>query len=102
MISLWALYVSMKGLIYLTDEKVYEITAKEVTVEVRDEKTGEVYRRSLPIDYFENANGLFLRGENWDGSYSQLAFYSARGLERMKGLTGKGPNEDPCGSHKNS
>ena len=82
------------------DEKVFEITAKEVTVEVQDEKTGAVYRRALPIDYFENANGLFLKAENWDGSFSQLAFYSLRGLEKMKGLTGKGPDADPCGSHK--
>lgn len=84
------------------DEKVFEITAKEVTVEVRDEKTGTVYRRALPIDYFENANGLFLKAENYDGSFSQLAFYSLRGLERVKGLTGKGPDADPCGSHKGS
>lgn len=82
------------------DEKVFEIKAKEVTVEVRDEATGKLYRRSLPIDYFENANGLFLRAENWDGSVSQLAFYTLRGMERMQGLTGKGPDKDPCGSHK--
>ena len=82
------------------DEKVYEITAKEVTVEVRDEKTGQVYRRDLPIDYFENANGLFLRAENWDGSFSQLAFYSMRGLERVKGLTGKAPTQIPAGVTK--
>ena len=84
----------------MTDEKVFEISAHEVTVEVRDEATGTVYRRTLPIDYYENANGLFLRAENWDGSFSQLAFYSMRGMERMKGLTGKGPDSDPCGSHK--
>ena len=85
----------------MKDEKVYEITAKEVTVEVKDETTGEVYRRLLPIDYFENANGLFLRAENYDGSTSQLAFYTLRGIERMKGLTGKGPDADPCGGHSN-
>lgn len=82
------------------EEKVFEITAKEVTVEVRDEATGKVYRRALPIDYFENANGLFLRAENLDGSVSQLAFYSLKGMEQIKGLTGKGPDADPCGSHK--
>ena len=86
----------------MTEDKIYEIQAHEVTVEVRDEATGEIYRRTLPIDYFENANGLFLRAENLDGSASQLAFYSLRGLERMKGLTGKGPDTDPCGSHKRS
>ena len=75
------------------EEKIFEITAKEVTVEVKDETTGKVYRRELPIDYFENANGLFLRAENTDGSVSQLAFYSMRGLERIKGLMGQGPDQ---------
>ena len=37
-------------------DEFFEITAHEVTVEVRDEKTGELIRRTLPIDYYENAN----------------------------------------------
>lgn len=82
------------------DETVFAITAKEVTVEVADEASGKLYRRTLPIDYYETANALVLRGENLDGSVSQLVFYSARGMQRMQDLTGKGPDEDPCGSHK--
>ena len=82
------------------DETVFAITAKEVTVEVVDEASGKMYRRTLPIDYYETANALVLRGENLDGSVSQLVFYSARGMQRMQDLTGKGPDEDPCGSHK--
>lgn len=82
------------------DEKIFEIRAKEVTVEVTDIATGKVNRRTLPMDYFENANGLVLRGENLDGSVSQLVFYSSRGMQRMKDLTGGGPDEDPCGTHK--
>ncbi len=81
------------------EEKIFEITAKEVTVEVTDEHTGQVHRRTLPIDYYETANTLILQGENLDGSFSRLVFYTARGLERLKGLTGKGPDDDPCGSH---
>lgn len=81
------------------DGKVFAISAKEVTVEVVDEATGKLYRRTLPIDYYETANALVLRGENLDGSISQLVFYSARGMQRMQDLTGKGPDEDPCGSH---
>lgn len=77
----------------------FEITASTVTVEVTDEKTGEVFRRELPIDYYENANLLRLSGENMDGSLSQLIFYSARGLERLRDLTGKGADHDPCGGH---
>ena len=78
---------------------MFEITAHEVTVEVRDEKTGEIIRRELPIDYYENANFLKLSGENMDGSVSQLVFLSARGIERVKVITGKGSDHDRCGGH---
>ncbi len=81
------------------NDELFEIVAHEVTVEIRDENTGEVYRRELPIDYYENANFLRLRGENMDGSVSQLVFLSARGVERINDLTGKGPDHDPCGGH---
>ncbi len=81
------------------DEELFEISASTVTVEVRDEHTGKLYRRELPIDFYENANFLRLSGENLDGSTSQLVFYSARGLERLKDLTGKGPDHDRCGGH---
>lgn len=81
------------------DNEFFEITANMVTVEVTDAMTGKVFRRELPIDYYENANFLKLSGENLDGSVSQLVFYSSRGLERMKDLTGKGPDHDPCGGH---
>ena len=80
-------------------EELFEIVAHEVTVEVRDEKTGEVFRRELPIDYFENANFLRLSGENLNGSLSQLVFYTPRGIERVKDITGKGPDHDRCGGH---
>ena len=79
--------------------ELFEIVAHEVTVEVRDENTGEVFRRELPIDYFENANFLRLSGENLDGSLSQLVFYTPRGIERVKDITGKGPDHDRCGGH---
>ena len=80
-------------------DELFEIVAHEVTVEVRDEKTGEVFRRELPIDYFENANFLRLSGENLDGSLSQLVFYTPRGIERVKDGSGKGPDHDRCGGH---
>ena len=70
-------------------EELFEIIAHEVTIEVRDENTGEVFRRDLPIDYFENANFLRLSGENLDGSLSQLVFYTPRGIERVKDVSGK-------------
>ncbi len=79
--------------------ELFEISASMVTIEVRDEHTGVVYRRELPIDFYENANFLRLSGENLDGSTSQLVFYTARGLERVRDLTGKGADHDPCGGH---
>ncbi len=81
------------------DEELFELSASTVTVEVKDERTGKVYRRELPIDFYENANFLRLSGENLDGSMSQLVFYSARGLERIKDISGKGPDHDRCGGH---
>ena len=81
-------------------DKIFEITAKEVTIQVKDVRTGEQYSRTLPIDYYENANVLKLSGENLDGSSSSIVFYSVRGMERLKDLTGKGVDHDPCGTHK--
>ena len=81
------------------EEVLFEIIADTVTVEVVDKATGKMYRRELPIDYYENANLLKLSGENLDGSVSQLVFYSSRGLERLKDLTGLGADHDPCGGH---
>lgn len=81
------------------DESYTEISAKQVTIEVKDEATGRVFRRELPIDFYENANFLRLQGENLDGSVSQLVFYSARGLQRLKDLTGRGADHDNCGTH---
>ena len=51
-------------------DKIFEITAKAVTIQVKDERTGVEYSRTLPIDYYENANVLRLSGENLDGSSS--------------------------------
>ena len=81
-------------------DKIFEITAKEVTIQVKDERTGEQYSRTLPIDYYENANVLKLSGENLDGSSSSIVFYSVRGMEKLKDLTGKGADHDPCETHK--
>ena len=81
-------------------DKIFEITAKAVTIQVKDERTGVEYSRTLPIDYYENANVLRLSGENLDGSSSSIVFYSARGMERLKDLTGQGADQDPSGTHK--
>lgn len=81
------------------ETKTAEITASMVTVEVTDEKTGIKYRRELPMDYHETANCLRLKGEGLNGAPAELVFYSNRGVDRLKNLIGKGPDEDSCGSH---
>ena len=58
------------------ENKPKEIRAAEVTVEVKDAATGEVYRRTLPIDYVENATALRLMAEDGQGNPAQLVFYS--------------------------
>lgn len=83
----------------MIDETYFEISSKKVTIEVTDEKTGKVFRRELPIDFYENANCLRLQGENLDGSLSQLVFYTARGMERLQDLTGHGADQDNCDTH---
>ena len=62
-------------------DKIFEITAKEVTVQVKDERTGVVYSRTLPIDYYENANVLKLSGENLDGSSFHCFLFRQRNRE---------------------
>lgn len=82
------------------DEAYFEITAKMVTIEVTDEKTGKTFRRELPMDYYENANCLRLQGEDLEGKLSQIVFYSARGMDRLKDLTGRGADHDNCKTHE--
>ena len=77
-----------------------EIHAKQVTVEFRDEATGELFRRTLPMDYYETANFLRLSGEDRKGNPSELVFLSETGMQRLRDLTGKGPDKDPCGTHQ--
>ena len=69
--------------VYILENELFEIIADTVTVEIKDAATGQIYRRELPIDYYENANFLRLSGENLDGSLSQLVFYTPRGIERL-------------------
>ena len=80
-------------------DKVFEIKADVVTVEVVDKATGQVYRRELPIDYTENANFLRLRAESYSGEMSELVFFTPRGIERLRDMTGKGADHDDCGTY---
>ena len=76
-----------------------EIHASMVTLEVTDEATGETFRHELPIDFYETANFLRLKGEDLNGNPSELVFVSDTGMRRLKDLTGHGADSDPCGTH---
>ena len=83
----------------MENDKVFEITADVVTVEVTDKNTGRTYRRELPIEYTENANFLRLRAEGYSGDMSELVFFTPRGIERLRDMTGKGADHDDCGTY---
>lgn len=83
----------------MDEEFINEITASEIVVEVQDAATGKVFRRELPVDYYENAHFLKLSGENFDGSTSTLVFFTASGVEKAKDIMGLGADEDSCGTH---
>lgn len=78
------------------EDKRFELRAELVTVEISDPQTGEIFRRELPIEYYENANFLRLRGENFDGSLSELVFYTPRGIQKLKDVSGSGAGKDNC------
>ena len=83
----------------MDNKPLKEIRASSVTLEVTDAATGQVVRRTLPIDYVETAAGLRLMAEDANGNPAQLVFYSSFGLGKLRDLTGGGPDKDPCGGH---
>ncbi len=75
------------------------IEADEITVEVVDKHTGRKFRRTLPISYCENANGVLLRGETSSGDPVGMSFLSAGALAKLGELFGKGPDKPRCGGN---
>jgi len=83
----------------MDENKIFEIKADFVTVEVTDKASGQTFRRELPIDYTENANFLRLRAEGYSGEMAELVFFTPRGVQRMKDMTGKGADHDDCNTY---
>ena len=80
-------------------QEIYQITADHVIVEVTDSRTGQVFRRTFPIDYLENSSVVRLKGENLHGEPSEIVFFTSFGKKKMEDLTGHGIDYDPCGTH---
>lgn len=79
---------------------LHKIEAHSVIIEVTDETTGKTFRRTLPISYLENSNGLILSGETVEGNPSQIAFLSDSALNRINDLRGHGPDVPRCKKEK--
>lgn len=75
------------------------IKTNDVVLELRDPSTGCIFRRELPLDVEESANGLMLKGESLSGKPSEIVFISGDGAGRIKDLMGGGPDVDRCGGH---
>lgn len=68
------------------------LEANEAVVEFWDKNTGKLFRRTLPINCMETANGIVLAGETMDGHPSKIAFLSEAALQKINDLMGKGPD----------
>lgn len=80
-------------------EGLFEIRADTVTLELVDIATNTLVRRTLPLSYYENAHCLRLQGEDFKGKASEIVFFSQQGVDKMRDMTGGGPDRDPCGGH---
>ncbi|MBF4694054.1 hypothetical protein [Fusibacter ferrireducens] len=69
-----------------------KIEAEVVTIEVKDTKTGKIYKREVPLLYKENDNGIILCGEDSKGQKSEIVFLSDVAIEKMMNFMGKGPD----------
>lgn len=84
---------------YIEADDIDKIEADTITIEVIDQNTGKTFRRNLPIQYIETANGIRLLGETIDGTPSQIVFYSESAMTKINELLGNGPNNPRC-NHK--
>lgn len=75
------------------------ICSKEITIEVVDDSSNNMFRRNLDIEYIENSNGLKLIGENINGETSEIVFLSNNAVDKINDLLGKGLNNPRCNNH---
>lgn len=79
---------------------VDHLSASTVTIEFKDDTQKSVYRRTLPLDYEENNNGIVLKGEDINGNPAAIAFLSDSAADKIMALTGKGWETPRC-NHEN-
>jgi hypothetical protein len=77
---------------------VEKLEADEAVVEFFDKSTGQLFRRTLPINCVETANGIILSGESLNGEPAKIAFLSDAAAQKINDLIGRGPDV-PIGDH---
>ncbi|MEG0750862.1 MAG: hypothetical protein RR998_03860 [Oscillospiraceae bacterium] len=82
------------------DNDLCEISAKEVTLTVTDLRTGKVFERCLPLDYYENHNGIRIRGEDMHARPSEIVLLSGQAVNQINDLMGNGPDTSRCGDEE--
>lgn len=75
------------------------IRADITIMEVTDPATGCIFRRELPMEFLETATGIKIKGEDYYGKPSEIAFLSGNATMRIKDLMGGGAEHDSCGGH---
>lgn len=80
-----------------SNNNLSEIKAYEVKLTVTDESTGMIFERTLPLEYYENDNGIRLRGEDMYARPSEIVLLSGTAVGKIRDLTGGGPDVSPCG-----
>lgn len=73
-----------------------KIEAHSVVIEIMDHNTGKLFRRDLPLEYIETDNGIRLSGETIDGTATQIVFFSDTAMDKIRDLTGMGPDAPRC------
>ena len=82
------------------EKRVDFISSDELVMELKDNTTNKLYRRSVPLSYIENSNGIKLTGEDLHGNPSEIVFLSSIAVEKIIDVTGKGRNEARCDGHE--
>ncbi|MDO5389986.1 MAG: hypothetical protein Q4F24_02685 [Eubacteriales bacterium] len=77
-------------------QPVDHLSAQTLTIEFKDETQHRIYRRSLPMEYEENNNGIELKGEDIHGKPASIAFLSNTAADKIMALTGIGWENPRC------
>ncbi|MDY4575606.1 MAG: hypothetical protein SPD90_11150 [Intestinibacter sp.] len=82
------------------EKRVDFISSDDAVLELKDNTTNKLYRRSVPLSYIENSNGIRLTGEDLHGNPSEIVFLSSIAVEKIIDVTGRGRNEARCPGHE--